>query len=146
MSGFAIDPEFTDLLALLPSGSFNDVQQARDGLDKMLAILNADLDLSGLTVEDRIVRGPCEVSKLDHAIDHGLTCSGSAPTGVRPALSPAAESRSVIWASRQVSFEGSKLFPTTAAQGRIASPRPMRERWPLRESGLDPHRSTAPQD
>ena len=64
MSGYAIDPEFTDLLALLPSGSFNDVQQARDGLDQMLAILNADLDLSGLTVEDRIVRGPADNPEL----------------------------------------------------------------------------------
>jgi acetyl esterase len=62
--GYAIDPELADLLALLPTGSFDDLQAARDGLDEMLPILNANLDLAGLVVEDRIVAGPADHARL----------------------------------------------------------------------------------
>jgi acetyl esterase len=61
---YAIDPELADLIALLPSGAFDDVQAARDGLDEMLPILNADLDLSGLVVDDCIVPGPGDHPEL----------------------------------------------------------------------------------
>ena len=61
---YAIDPEFAELIALLPDGSFDDLQAARDGLDEMLPILNADLDLSGLEVVDRVVPGPDDHPEL----------------------------------------------------------------------------------
>ena len=55
---YDFDPELVDLVALLPTGTLDDVQEARDGLDAVLSVLNADLDTAGLTIEDRHVPGP----------------------------------------------------------------------------------------
>jgi acetyl esterase len=61
---YPIDRQFADVLALLPGGAFDDVAAARRGLLDVLPILNAGLDLTGLTVTDRIVPGPSSHPEL----------------------------------------------------------------------------------
>lgn len=54
---YGIDPELAELVALLPSGVFDDVEVARRGRDDVLPLMNAGLDLTGLDVTDRTVAG-----------------------------------------------------------------------------------------
>jgi acetyl esterase len=61
---YAFDPELADLVTLLPSGTLDDVQAARDGLDGMLSALNSDLDTSGLRIADRSVPGPADAPEV----------------------------------------------------------------------------------
>jgi acetyl esterase len=55
---YDFDPELAGLVALLPAGALEDVQEARAGLDAILSTLNADVDTEGLDVEDLHVPGP----------------------------------------------------------------------------------------
>ena len=55
---YAYDPELTELVELLPSGTLDDVVVAREGLDAVLSMLNVDLDTTGLSIEDLTVPGP----------------------------------------------------------------------------------------
>ncbi len=55
---YDFDPELADLVAMLPTEGLDDVQAARDGLEAVLGLLNADLDTTGVAIEDRAVPGP----------------------------------------------------------------------------------------
>ena len=54
------DPELASLLELLPDVSLDisDPAQARAGFSEMIALLNAELDTSGVDIENRAVQGP----------------------------------------------------------------------------------------
>ena len=54
------DPELKELLELLPDSSLSisDPVQARAGFQEMTAQLNADIDRSGVNIEERNIPGP----------------------------------------------------------------------------------------
>lgn len=75
---YAIDPEFADLVGLLPSPS-TDVAAMRQMLDDMLPVFNADIDTNGLAIEDRLVPGPPdgpEVRVRTYVPEAGATGAG----------------------------------------------------------------------
>jgi len=55
---YAFDPELAAVIPLLQGRDFSDVESARVGLAEMLAPINANVDTSGLTIEDRTIDGP----------------------------------------------------------------------------------------
>ena len=55
---YAFDPELAPVIPSLHLGDFSDVAAARAMLESMLAGINADVDTSGLTIEDRTIDGP----------------------------------------------------------------------------------------
>jgi len=55
---YAIDPQLAAVIPLLKLGDFSDVPAARAALAAMLADINAGVDTSGLTIEDRVIDGP----------------------------------------------------------------------------------------
>ena len=55
---YAFDPELAPVVPLLKLGDFSDVPAARAMLESMLADINANVDTSGLTIEDRTIDGP----------------------------------------------------------------------------------------
>ena len=55
---YAIDPELAEFVANLPVRDWGDPATARTAMDGLIASLNADVDLTGVTVEDRRVPGP----------------------------------------------------------------------------------------
>jgi len=55
---YAFDPELAAVIPLLQLRDFSDVEAARAGLEAMLAPINAGVDTSGLTIEDRTIDGP----------------------------------------------------------------------------------------
>ena len=57
---YAIDAELDEIVALLPGGAFDDIEEARRGLDEVLPLLNAGLDLRDLDVSDRLIVGPAD--------------------------------------------------------------------------------------
>ncbi|CAN5664592.1 alpha/beta hydrolase [soil metagenome] len=56
--GYAFDPEFAELLPMFPSGTLDDVHEARAGLESVLSMLNADVDTTGVDIDDRVIPGP----------------------------------------------------------------------------------------
>jgi acetyl esterase len=57
---YNFDPELQSLLAFLPDTSLgiSDPEQARAGFLEMIALLNAGVDQSGVTIENRTIPGP----------------------------------------------------------------------------------------
>jgi len=55
---YAFDPELAPVIPSLHLGDFTDVAAARAMLESMLAGINANVDTSGLTIEDRTIDGP----------------------------------------------------------------------------------------
>jgi acetyl esterase len=55
---YAIDPELAEFVAGLPVRDWGDPVTARTAMDDLIASLNADVDTTGVTVEDRSVPGP----------------------------------------------------------------------------------------
>jgi len=55
---YAIDPELAEFVASLPVRDWGDPETARTAMDGLIASLNAEVDLTGVTVEDRRVPGP----------------------------------------------------------------------------------------
>ncbi len=54
---YNFDPEFRDLISLIPAADFSDVEGSRQGIETMLADINGALDTSGLDIEDRMIPG-----------------------------------------------------------------------------------------
>ncbi|MFK7732576.1 MAG: alpha/beta hydrolase [Pseudomonadales bacterium] len=54
---YNFDPEFRDLISLIPAADFSDVEGSRQGIEAMLADINGALDTSGLDIEDRMIPG-----------------------------------------------------------------------------------------
>lgn len=61
---YALDPELVEMVALIPTGDPDDVQAARDGIQAMLPLINADLDDTSLVIADRMVPGPPDHPEL----------------------------------------------------------------------------------
>ena len=55
---YAIDPDFHEVLPFLPTTVMEDIGEARAMLAAVVPMLNADLDESGLVIEDLEVQGP----------------------------------------------------------------------------------------
>ena len=55
---YAIDPELTPILELIPSLGIEDPVAARAGFEELVAVMNADLDESGVDVRDEEAPGP----------------------------------------------------------------------------------------
>jgi acetyl esterase len=78
---YAFDPELAPLVHLLPAGDLDDVEQSRAWIETLIAPLNADVDTTGVDVDDREIPGP------DTAVPVRVYApSGQAPAGGRPAL------------------------------------------------------------
>ncbi len=54
---YNFDPEFRDLIALIPAADFSDVEGSRQGIEAMLADINEAVDTSGIDIEDRMIPG-----------------------------------------------------------------------------------------
>jgi len=55
---YAFDPELAPFVELLPTGLLDDLDAARAGLLEMVGPLNAQVDLTGISVTDHEVAGP----------------------------------------------------------------------------------------
>ncbi|HEB28532.1 MAG TPA: alpha/beta hydrolase [Porticoccus sp.] len=60
---YNFDPEFADVVPMLPASDFSDPIASREGIINMMTALHADLDTSALTLEDTFIPG------LNHAPD-----------------------------------------------------------------------------
>ena len=55
---YAFDPELAPFVEMLPAGDMSDVHVARAGLAAIIAPMNANVDASGLRIEDHTIDGP----------------------------------------------------------------------------------------
>jgi acetyl esterase/lipase len=55
---YRFDPELADIIPMLPLTTIADLDAARAGLEAIVGPFNAEVDTTGLTVEDREVPGP----------------------------------------------------------------------------------------
>ena len=55
---YRIDPELMEFVANLPVRDWTDPVGARTAMDPLIATLNADVDTTGVSIEDRLVPGP----------------------------------------------------------------------------------------
>lgn len=55
---YAYDPQLAPMLEFLPELSIEDIAASRLGFEQMIAQLNAELDESGVNIEDRLIPGP----------------------------------------------------------------------------------------
>jgi acetyl esterase len=55
---YQIDPELAEYLSVFPMRDWNDPVAARTAMDDLIAIMNASVDTTGITIEDRTVPGP----------------------------------------------------------------------------------------
>ena len=78
---YAIDPELEPVLALLPAaGADEDLEATRAMLLEFLGPMNADVDLTGIRVTDRLVPGPAGAPDVPVRV---YAPEGSAPAGGR---------------------------------------------------------------
>jgi acetyl esterase/lipase len=54
---YAFDPELLPMVELLPQGDLTDVQQSRDAISALVGPLNAGVDTTGISVDDREAPG-----------------------------------------------------------------------------------------
>jgi acetyl esterase/lipase len=80
---YAFDPELLPLIEFLPSPSLDDLAASRDALAGLVAPLNAQVDLSGLAVEDHRVPGP---EGAPDVLVRVYAPATPAPAGGRPAV------------------------------------------------------------
>jgi acetyl esterase/lipase len=78
---YRIDPELAEFVNLLPVRDWTDPLSARGSMDELLAALNADVDTTGVNIEDRTIPGPAGAPDVPVRI-----YSPSAPTGLAPGL------------------------------------------------------------
>jgi acetyl esterase len=55
---YRFDPELAPAIPALPVTDFDNVDDARKMMDELVGAMNADVDVSTLTVEDRVIPGP----------------------------------------------------------------------------------------
>src|SRR5258708_685189 len=80
---YAYDPQLEPPLELLPPASLDDIAAARAALLQLIAPLNTDVDLGGVTVADHHVPGPEGASDVQVRI---YAPTGAASAAGRPAL------------------------------------------------------------
>jgi len=78
---YAFDPELAPVAELVPAGDLHDVAQARVWIDTLIGPLNADVDATGVDVDDRTVPGPGVAVPV-----RVYAPAGRVPDGTRPAL------------------------------------------------------------
>jgi acetyl esterase len=80
---YAYDPELTAIVEMLPQSDFGDVQRSRAGLAALIEPMNANVDTTGLSIEDREIPGadgdPAVLVRV-------YSPTGDAPENGRPAL------------------------------------------------------------
>jgi acetyl esterase len=78
---YAFDPELAPIVELLPASDLSDVAQSRAWLETLIAPLNANVDTTGITIDDREIAGP------DVAVPVRVYAPAApAPAAGRPAL------------------------------------------------------------
>ncbi len=80
---YAFDPELAPFVEMLPAGDMTDVHVARAGLAAIIAPMNANVDTSGLLIEDHTIDGP---SGSPPVLVRTYSPDSAAPAGGRPAL------------------------------------------------------------
>src|SRR3954471_18913689 len=80
---YAFDPELLPLVEMLTPGDFRDVAASRAGLAALIAPMNAHVDTSGMTIEDREVPGPEGDPPVPVRV---YSPTAAAPNDGRPAL------------------------------------------------------------
>ena len=78
---YAFDPELAPIVELLPVSDLSDVEQSRAWIETLIAPLNANVDTTGVNVDDREIPGP------DGAVPVRVYAPAApAPAAGRPAL------------------------------------------------------------
>jgi acetyl esterase/lipase len=80
---YAYDPELAPLIDILPQVSLDDVGAARESLLQLLAPMNDQVDLAGVTVTDHHVPGP---DGAPDVLVRAYAPDGAIPSAGRPAL------------------------------------------------------------
>ena len=80
---YAFDPELAPFVEMLPASDMTDVHAARASLAAILAPMNAEVDQSGLRIEDRTIRGPDGAPPV---VVRVYSPDSAAPVEGRPAL------------------------------------------------------------
>jgi acetyl esterase/lipase len=80
---YAFDPELVPFIELIPSSDFSNIEQSRANLATLIAPLNAQVDTTGVTIEDREVAGPEGAPPVPVRM---YSPAGDAPATGRPAL------------------------------------------------------------
>jgi acetyl esterase/lipase len=80
---YAFDPELLPLVEMLPRSDFADIETSRANTEALLAPLNAQVDTTGVAVEDREIPGP---EGAPDVLVRLYTPDGAAPAGGRPAM------------------------------------------------------------
>jgi acetyl esterase len=76
---YAFDPELAPLVELLPQGEWEDPVEARTGLDDVIGPMNAQVDLTGVAVEDRSIPGPAGAPEIPVRIYSPAARSAAVP-------------------------------------------------------------------
>jgi acetyl esterase len=80
---YAFDPELRPIVELLPDTSLDDLATARSQLADLIAPLNAEIDTTGLTVDEHQVPGPPGAPAI---VVRVYAPEGNVPEGGRPTL------------------------------------------------------------
>jgi acetyl esterase/lipase len=80
---YAYDPELTEIVGMLPLTDIRDVETSRAMMAKLIEPLNADVDTTGVEIEDHEVPGPIDAPAVPVRV---YRPSGTAPAAGRPAL------------------------------------------------------------
>jgi acetyl esterase/lipase len=79
---YAYDPELAPFVELLPQSDFSDIHASRANLAALIAPLNAGVDTTGVTVDDRSIPGPEGAPQVPVRV----YAPADAGAGARPAL------------------------------------------------------------
>lgn len=80
---YAFDPELASFVEMLPQSDFTDPGQSRAGLGALLGPMNANVDTTGLTIEDHEIPGPAAAPPV---LVRVYAPADAAPANGRPAL------------------------------------------------------------
>ena len=61
---YKYDPELAPMVPHLPKSDFSEPQKARESMKDIIAQFNAEVDVSGLNIEDITVPGPLDAPEL----------------------------------------------------------------------------------
>jgi len=79
---YAYDPELAPIVELIPRSDFSNIEASRANLALLIAPLNADVDTTGVTIDDRQIPGPAGAP----AVPVRIYAPAGAGAGTRPAL------------------------------------------------------------
>ncbi len=80
---YAFDPELVPFIELIPTSDFSDIEASRANLASLLAPLNAQVDTTGITIDDFEAPGPEGAPPVPVRV---YSPTGDVPAGGRPAL------------------------------------------------------------